>query len=308
MNKFAEPVFCQATEADIPALIRLFRQCFTEDTDFLSLYFYHCFPLCRTYVLRLEGHPVASASYLPIRYRRASGTGREAFYLYGVCTDPQHRRQGLIHRLLNCAREEIARSGAAFILCRPATPELFHLYAGLGYTEPVYRHFFEISLPENISRPDLYAEKKTGILSDPAKLTDYDNCLEFSRISWSGPMLEYILNFYKMAQGWCLDCEHGSLIAVQEPENESILTVEYQTFSGNSWSGSDLAIILGILKRQTIRALPACIKKIRILVSPDQVSVRRTNDMPDLSSILFAVADPISTVPDPSVFFSFPME
>lgn len=305
MNKFPEPVFGPATETDIPALTRLFRLCFTEDSAFLSLYFSCCFPLCRTYVLRRRGIPVASASYLPVRYRQKHGKSLDAVYLYGVCTDPAHRRQGLSHLLLSRARGEIARSGAAFILCRPATPELFQLYAGMGYTEPVYRHFLELSFPAAQTDRSPFSARAVP-LSDLRKLTDYDNRQAFSRISWSDPLLAYILSFYRMAEGWCLDSDPGSLIAVRDPDNEQILTVEYQTFAEEFGNNSVPALILETLRKQTFRPVPAFLKQVRILVSPDQIHA--ANDEYNVRSLLFAVADPITTAPDPAVFFPFPME
>lgn len=64
-------------------------------------------------------------------------SGKRGYYLYALCTAPDHRRQGYLRALIGHARRLGTDRGAAFMMLIPASEALRETYRRLGFTVPV---------------------------------------------------------------------------------------------------------------------------------------------------------------------------
>lgn len=204
-----------ATYKDIDSLSSLWRVCFSEDIIFLNLFFKHCFPLARTYVFKEDDLVVSSISIIPIS---KSGTEEiKGGYLYGVCTHPKYRGNSLSLKLIEYAEEDCKDRNLNFIITRPASPSLFALYRKLGYSQPIFRQTAIVPLPIDVdgsSFSDISA-KRLNILRKKYLGDDF--------FSWSLPVLEYIISYYKLINGAIIELESERYMVGFPDEEDSDL-------------------------------------------------------------------------------------
>ena len=125
MIRFAQP-------DDRAAIRRLWEVCFPDESGFNEYFFKYFFDISRV-LLSVEGETIcAMVQMLPCRLQ-ADEELREVTYIYGACTDPAHRRQGHMARLLWRSFELDADAGRAASVLIPAEPWLFDFYAPFGY-------------------------------------------------------------------------------------------------------------------------------------------------------------------------------
>lgn len=124
--------FVNAAAADIPALRRLWMECFGDKLDYVNLYFDHSFDPARVFVLREEAIAAMCITF-PVTYVAADGDEQPGAYLYAVCTAPAQRGKGLCRRLLRETEQALAAQGCAFTCLRAADPALAAMYEKMGY-------------------------------------------------------------------------------------------------------------------------------------------------------------------------------
>lgn len=113
-------------------LMNLWQQCFEADERYLDLAFSRSYPLFDTKVL-LQGDRVAAAlSLLPCDWSDGT-TQRKGYYVYGVGTLPEFRRQGLSTQLMRETLEYLRQKGADFAILMPAEQHLFSFYKKQGF-------------------------------------------------------------------------------------------------------------------------------------------------------------------------------
>lgn len=122
---------------DIPALSRIWAQCFEEDKKYLSLFFLQGFPLGKTLVAEQEGRAASILTLLPCTCR-VEDDQYPAAYIYGVATAPEFRGRGLSTALLEQADEYLKKQGTAMAFLAPASPELFEFYRKRGFCTQFY--------------------------------------------------------------------------------------------------------------------------------------------------------------------------
>lgn len=67
------------------------------------------------------------------------------YYLYGASTDKNFRGQGIMHCLLEKAKEETIKNERFGIVLKPANEELFDFYESAGFKNIIYCNIFEHS-------------------------------------------------------------------------------------------------------------------------------------------------------------------
>ncbi|MDL2282656.1 GNAT family N-acetyltransferase [Parabacteroides sp. OttesenSCG-928-G06] len=112
----------------------LWRICFQDTEDFISLYFDRVFKEEEALFIELDGRIV---SFLQIIPYTLTWHGREITmgYISGSCTDPRERGKGLMRKLLMQAFDEMHNKGYDITGLIPAEPWLFDYYRAHGYTE-----------------------------------------------------------------------------------------------------------------------------------------------------------------------------
>lgn len=125
MIRFAGP-------RDTAAIRALWEACFPDEGGFNDYFFAHHFALPDTLLSVEEGALCAMVQMLPYRLETGGGEA-EITYIYGACTDPAHRRQGHMARLLARSFALDRQAGRAASALIPAEPWLFGFYEPFGY-------------------------------------------------------------------------------------------------------------------------------------------------------------------------------
>ena len=126
-----------ARERDLGAVRRLWARCFPGDEAFSDWYFQHIWRAEHTLLLRQGGHLAAMTQRLP--YRMVDrGQTLPVTYIYGACTAPEYRRQGLMRTLLEHSFQLDVQHGRAASTLIPQQPWLFDFYAQFGYRPAFY--------------------------------------------------------------------------------------------------------------------------------------------------------------------------
>jgi GNAT superfamily N-acetyltransferase len=123
-----------AASADNREIRALWDICFPEEPEFNDWFFNNKFDVRKCLVLREDGIIKAMAQLLPYEI---SGVGKVR-YIYGAATHPDHRRLGLMRKLLEHSFEIDKANGFAASILIPASKSLFDFYEGLGYKTCFY--------------------------------------------------------------------------------------------------------------------------------------------------------------------------
>ena len=121
-----------ASAADFPTVRRLWETCFPDEGGFNAYFFAKFFSLSAVLLEEEQGEICAMVQMLPYRLRLADGEG-EVTYIYGACTDPQHRRRGHMARLLERSFALDREHGRVASMLIPAEAWLFDFYKPFGY-------------------------------------------------------------------------------------------------------------------------------------------------------------------------------
>lgn len=132
-----------ATRADIPALRRLWMDCFGDTKDYVNLYMEHAFDPERVFVLREEEIAAMLISF-PVSHIGEDGGERRGAYLYAVCTAPAQRGRGLCRRLMEQTEQALAARGDTFTCLRAADEQLSAMYGRMGYAETFTNREFTV--------------------------------------------------------------------------------------------------------------------------------------------------------------------
>lgn len=117
----------------IPALKKIWRECFGDDEKYIDMYFDGRFKKGRCPVYTEGGVPCAMLVIYDGKIMRG-GKYENAFYIYGVATLGAYRKRGISTCLLEYAQQLAAEENAVCTLA-PATRELIEFYKKRGYTE-----------------------------------------------------------------------------------------------------------------------------------------------------------------------------
>lgn len=117
-----------------PQLIDLWRTSFDDSEEFIKLFFDRVYQKENALFIEKGGKIVSALQMLP--YTMAYyGTEISVSYVYGACTLPSERGQGLMRQLLQKAFEVMESRRVALTVIIPAGPRLFDYYRDSGYTE-----------------------------------------------------------------------------------------------------------------------------------------------------------------------------
>jgi len=126
-----------AQESDNNAVRTLWEKCFPEEGGFNAYFFSHVYQSDYT-LLKTTDDGVLLAMLQALPYRITDGIREsEVTYLYGVCTNPEYRRQGHISELLEYSFALDKQAGRVASVLIPQERWLFDFYKLFGY-EPLF--------------------------------------------------------------------------------------------------------------------------------------------------------------------------
>ena len=115
-------------------LIDLWRTSFNDSEEFIKLFFDRVYKKENALFIKKDGKIVSALQMLPY-VMTYYGTEISVNYIYGACTHPSERGQGLMRQLIQEAFEVMESRKVALTVIIPADPWLFDYYRDLGYTE-----------------------------------------------------------------------------------------------------------------------------------------------------------------------------
>lgn len=123
-------MFRFAEKKDYTTLIHLFHMCFQdpipEIRNFMDFFLKQ--ENFRIGVCQKDQYPVSMACLIP-----ATCCGKKAYYVYGVCTHPDYRNQGLSAGLMDYLKKYAHIQGISCLFLVPATKELEFFYEKQGF-------------------------------------------------------------------------------------------------------------------------------------------------------------------------------
>lgn len=112
----------------------LWHTCFDDTEDFIKLYFDRVYNEDHSLTIEKDDLIVSALQMLPYTMLY-QGTEILVSYIYGACTAPSERGQGLMRQLLQQAFEVMKSRQVAVSVLIPSDPWLFDYYREQGYTE-----------------------------------------------------------------------------------------------------------------------------------------------------------------------------
>lgn len=142
-------ILSSGTPALLAATREIWKECFTDDEDYLDRLFSKCIPHTRTYGLCISGSIACTSTVIDLK------SDCERFlYLYGVATSVHNRGKGLSSSLFKMILEEEQKRADwknTRIITHPATIKLYDLYRSMGLTEELhYQSDYTILSTEDI--------------------------------------------------------------------------------------------------------------------------------------------------------------
>ena len=112
----------------------MWKTCFGDPDDYMDVYFRHKYRDDQTLVYFEGGRGVASLQMLPYNFT-FHGSEVPVLYLSGVCTLPEARRKGVMHKLLMRSFEVAREREFPMMLLVPQEEWLLGFYAKYGFTQ-----------------------------------------------------------------------------------------------------------------------------------------------------------------------------
>lgn len=124
-----------ANEYDIEQIKVIWRACFGDSDDYISLYMNNRFTQENMMVIHADGMPVSMAGFLPVTITM-NGQKQSARYVYAVATLPEYRGRGYAAEILRYAAEMYQEP----LILQPAQEMgLKEYYGGIGFREAFIR-------------------------------------------------------------------------------------------------------------------------------------------------------------------------
>ena len=207
-------------------LIDLWRTSFNDSEEFIKLFFDRVYKKENALFIEKNGKIVSALQMLPY-VMTYYGKEISVNYIYGSCTLPSERGQGLMRQLIQKAFEVMESRKVALTVIIPADPWLFDYYRDLGYTEA-----FDYS-EETYIRPSEIALEQ-GVLVVPPEVPSMESLYNFVTIlrelQMSGGQMLTALNIQEEPIGMIFFYPVGDYIYVKELmyDNDNIKTLLLQ--------------------------------------------------------------------------------
>ncbi len=163
-------------------------------------------------------------------------------YIYGACTLPEYRHQGIMHKLIEYALLESAKKGHSFSALLPANTSLYNLYAELGY-RPLFTAYNTVI--EKNSLPNLTEDIPFRQVCDTSfiKQVRKKACTEYiGTVQYHQDIYIYTCSYAQRYGGGMLECKKGYILYAYNDDNQMVV-LELMC------KKCDINIMLGLLKK-----------------------------------------------------------
>ncbi len=171
------------------SLKRLWADTFGDNDEYIGLLF-DCGHTPSECFAEIIGDEVVSVLYLLAGKIKADGREFEGRYLYAAATAQNHRRKGLMEKLIKESQEYVRENGLSFISLVPANEGLYNYYSKFDF-EPLMYNYHALS-------DDIGLGFKGEIIS-PEDYIDLRNKLTDSAFTFNDKEWEYALSCLRYA-------------------------------------------------------------------------------------------------------------
>lgn len=198
-------------EKYISQLSGLWKDVFSDDDEFISIFFDKQYGRCETFCSEQNGKLVSAFYLLPcdIVFDGQSFSGR---YLYAAATYPEYRGRALMSCLIKEAQDYCRKNEVDFIALLPAEDSLYGYYERFGFKEAMYRYEAMIKADDMNTAP---AEE----ITDADELKNCRNAYDANRLVFDKHELGYIIESMKNFGARFLKCENCYAV-INKQDNE----------------------------------------------------------------------------------------
>lgn len=146
---------------DTPSVIKIWRECFTNDLDYINSFIYNCLPYTKTLVVTAPGsdEAVSILTLIPT-YTKVNGKNIKGGYIYGVGTLIKHRGHSYSKLLMKAIIESSIQENLDYLLVKPASDSLYTLYQGMSFDHILNKIEIGYNIIQVNSHPNLLANSK----------------------------------------------------------------------------------------------------------------------------------------------------
>lgn len=202
MIRFAKP-------QDTDKVLNLWNICFADDSGFNEWFFGNIYDSSNTLLYTNSDNICAMLQMLPQQLKIGSKT-MPVTYIYGACTAPEYRKQGLMAELLNYSFYIDSQLGNGASILIPQEPWLFDFYKKFGYESAFFLQNQFVDKNDNIYSNNLCRCLETDIaILNKIYNESNPSCILRSQAHWQ-KQLDLFSNIGEGA--YCIK-ENGSITA-----------------------------------------------------------------------------------------------
>jgi ribosomal protein S18 acetylase RimI-like enzyme len=201
-----------ADKDDTLSILRIWRECFTDDLLYISNFINFCLPFTKTWIT-IPQDSTSAVSVLSLLPSYAIIDNQKFFggYIYGVATLPDFRGHSLSKRLIETAVNYCKENREQYIVIKPAESSLFDLYKKQSFETTITKHITNVDLSQ-INLSGISPFKKVENLTIAELYSIREEELFKTHFLWPLEILNYTIEDAKS--------KGGSLVALKDETKE----------------------------------------------------------------------------------------
>lgn len=261
-----------ATKENTKEILNLWNLCFPNSPEFSKWYFKNIFSPEKTLIYTKNGIICSMLQELNFNFKNSG----KATYIYGACTHPNHRKKGIMTKLLNQSFSNDKKRGINISILIPENNTLFEFYKNFNYipTSSSIEEYFNLENPPQQKKYSNFILKKadkSDIQNMDILYSDFLKSLNTDYIIRSKNYWETQINMFNNLDGacFCLYNEKNELLSYAFIWNEQNIQIQEICFKNikakdalctniSNYFGNTKKIIVSYYKKSSNKT--ACIK------------------------------------------------
>jgi predicted GNAT family N-acyltransferase len=124
---------------------KLWTNSFDDTPEFVNFFFDRIYSEQYNITIEVDNQVVSALQVIPFLLKTGAKT-LPVSYLYGICTDKNFRKQGMMKQLMSKTHKLLMSKGYAATILIPAEEYLFDIYGKFGYKTVFYKSYTELKL------------------------------------------------------------------------------------------------------------------------------------------------------------------
>ena len=277
----------QFKKEDTLSVFNIWRECFTDDANYINNFINNCLPYTNTWVLcpDKETTPVSLVTVIP-SYTLLNNVRIQGGYIFGVGTLIKHRGHSYSKHIIDTIFAHSAKTNLSYLLVKPAEERLYSLYKRMSFDKTIYKKVYKTSLPNRTNNCLNYKEINSSF-HEYLKLREEHLC--DTAFMWPEEILKYAASELFLRGGTLkfLKTDSGIIFFAAHPiegDAETIKVIDH-----NIASISDLNIVKEYLNTQYISA--------KFLIFESSNSQTLLESYTETESALYKILDSSDTLP-----------